>query len=300
MNTFWSDTVQSPEELNLSRARRFREDNREQWLKVLGAREQMSALEVGCGPGLLCRRLKAWLPALRVTGLDRDSRHIAFARQQTETEGLDCTFLEGDALALPFADNRFDLCFSYTVMEHMEPHAFLREQRRVLKPGGRVVILSVFPQLSLHGERWLPADGEERALLDKAWAAAEKARQSLPTVCAYPQPPEAFGPLLAACGFREITLRFLVETDAPDSADTSPERALAAFEEERFAALSSLEKALRLAPQGLTEAEQARLRELIHRRFHRRVAAYRQGEKRWELSSLTILAAAGRKDGGGV
>lgn len=87
-----------------------------------------------------------------------------------------------------------------------------------------MVILSVFPQLSLHGERWLPADGEERALLDKAWAAAEKARQSLPTVCAYPQPPETFGPLLAACGFREITLRFLVETDAPDSADTSPER----------------------------------------------------------------------------
>ena len=35
MNTFWSDTVQSPEELNLSRARRFREDNREQWLEVL-------------------------------------------------------------------------------------------------------------------------------------------------------------------------------------------------------------------------------------------------------------------------
>ena len=52
--------------------------------------------------------------------------------------------------------------------------------------------------------------------------------------------------------------------------------------------------------QGLTEAEQARLRELIHRRFHRRVAAYRQGEKQWELSSLTILAAAGRKDGGGT
>ena len=43
MNTFWSDTVQSPEELNLSRARRFREDNREQWLEVLGARDCSAA-----------------------------------------------------------------------------------------------------------------------------------------------------------------------------------------------------------------------------------------------------------------
>ena len=295
MNTFWSDYVQSPEELYQSRSLRFREDNREEWLRVLGVREGMETLEIGCGPGLLCHRLKSWLPSLMVTGVDRDSRHLAFARQKAAEQGLDCTFWEGDATSLPFENNRFGLCFSHTVMEHVEPRVFLREQYRVLRPGGRIVILSVRPNLSLNTEGWRPSGEEEESLCRKAWTAAENFQKTLPPVCAYPISEEAFGPLLTECGFQAVNLRFLIDTHVPDNADTPPKRAMEAFEEERFSALSSLEKALRMAPGGLTLAEENRLRELINRRFDSRIAAYRRGEKRWEVSYRVTLAVTGEK-----
>ena len=51
-STYWSEYVQEPEELYCSRALRFREDNKDAWLRLIGAGDGMRILEVGCGSGL--------------------------------------------------------------------------------------------------------------------------------------------------------------------------------------------------------------------------------------------------------
>lgn len=84
-----------------------------------------------------------------MTGLDRDAGHIAFAREKTRTLGLHCDFVNADATAMPFADRTFDVCFSHTVAEHVPHKPFFEEQFRVLKPGGRISVLSVRSRLGV-------------------------------------------------------------------------------------------------------------------------------------------------------
>jgi SAM-dependent methyltransferase len=71
-------------------------------------------LDVGCGTGWFTRRLAA-LPNLQVTGIDVDPKSLAFARSRDARS----TYVQANALALPFADNSFDhvlsvaaLCFT--------------------------------------------------------------------------------------------------------------------------------------------------------------------------------------------
>lgn len=97
MNTIWSDYIQSTVELYASRELRFREDNISTWLPPVRVKDGMRILEAGCAGGLLLHRIKTALPGVTAVGLDRDSGHIAFARNKTLELHLDCEFVEGDA-----------------------------------------------------------------------------------------------------------------------------------------------------------------------------------------------------------
>lgn len=88
--------LQETEELYASRALRFREDNKAQWLDALGVRDGMDVPKVGCAGGVFCHRIQSSLPGTRITGLDRDSGHIADAREKSMQLGLDYAFVEGD------------------------------------------------------------------------------------------------------------------------------------------------------------------------------------------------------------
>lgn len=96
----------------------------------------MKILEVGCAGGLLCHRLKERLSKAEITGLDLDTGHIAYAKKKTRELELQCDFVAGDAVNLPFGDDTFDTCYSHTVMNFCDPEKFVGEQYRVLKPGG--------------------------------------------------------------------------------------------------------------------------------------------------------------------
>lgn len=124
----------------------------------------MNILEVGCGPGILCHRLKEWLPDSSITGLDKDCNFIEFAKEKSLEKGLDCMFIEGDAVNLPFQDNSFDACTSHTVIEHVETIQFLKEQYRVCLPGGVVSVISSRPEVAINPEGWEPQTGEEKSL----------------------------------------------------------------------------------------------------------------------------------------
>lgn len=295
MNTVWSSYIQSTEELYESRALRFNDSNKRLWIDAIGAKPGERLLEIGCGGGIFCHRVKTYLPDVSVTGIDLDAGHIAFARKKAEELRLDCRFEVGDATALPFCDESFDLCFSHTVAEHIPHDAFFGEQRRVLRPGGRIAVLSVRTKLNIKFEETVV--GEEAALIEKAWKrASETSEIDDSFVGAYELSEHEYPRELEKYGFSDVRVSvFTVMDYSPDSSDVTPEIAKRQINCRRLSALASLEKALKLRSDALNQTEVERLRELINSRFDERIAKYERGEKLWDFSTSTVLAVSGRK-----
>ena len=76
-----------------------------------------------------------------MVGVDLDVSAVRFANENYLSERV--SFRRGDALALPIADCSIDVVVSFETIEHLEAHeTFLAEVRRVLRPGGLLVISS--------------------------------------------------------------------------------------------------------------------------------------------------------------
>lgn len=91
-----------------------------------------AVLDVGCGR----KPYRALVPAERYVGLDVDNEL---------TRGLAAADLFYDGRVFPVVDGSFDAVLCSQVLEHVfEPEAFLGEIRRVLKPGGRLVLAVPF------------------------------------------------------------------------------------------------------------------------------------------------------------
>ncbi len=104
-----------------------------------------SALDVGCGAGLLSEPL-ARLGA-SVTGLDAAPENIAAARLHAERHGLTIDYRAGgiESLfadpAVPRDERRFDLVISLEVIEHVaDPAGFVRGLATALAPGGLMIL----------------------------------------------------------------------------------------------------------------------------------------------------------------
>ena len=110
-------------------------------------------LEVGCGTGLILRRLAEG--ARRAVGVDVSPKMLERARAR----GLEV--VEGDATALPFDDASFDVVVSFKTLPHVpDLSRALREMARVLRPTrDAVMIVELYNPTSLRAlaKRWLPA-----------------------------------------------------------------------------------------------------------------------------------------------
>jgi len=100
-------------------------------------------LEVGIGTGL---NLPLYPPASRLIGIDLSQEMLDKAVERVQTLAMpNVTLKNMDATALDFADNEFDKALAtYTISAVPDPVAVLREMRRVVKPGGVIVILNHF------------------------------------------------------------------------------------------------------------------------------------------------------------
>ena len=112
-------------------------------LERLEPQRASSALDVGCGYGADVIELsKRLLPGGRATGVDVSETMITEARRRAANNGVDASFEIADALALPFADNTFDICRIETVLQHIaDPGQAVAEMVRVTRPGGRIAAL---------------------------------------------------------------------------------------------------------------------------------------------------------------
>ncbi len=105
-------------------------------------------LDVGCGTGTLALRLARQVPGVSIAGVDGDPEILALAEEKRRREGLPVIFRAAMAQRLPFEKGCFDAALSTLAFHHLGPdgkRAALGELYRVLKPGGRLLILDIGP-----------------------------------------------------------------------------------------------------------------------------------------------------------
>ncbi len=122
-----------------------------------GNRRARRALEIGCGPGRLMRPLSEHFGEIH--GVDVSDEMVRLARERLR--GVAHAHVHaGNGAELPqFADESFDLVYSYAVFQHIPSRdvvlSYLRETHRVLKPGGLVRMqFNGLPQSARQYDTW--------------------------------------------------------------------------------------------------------------------------------------------------
>jgi len=164
------------------------------------------ALDVCCGTGDLALELRRRIgPDGRVVGCDFSDPMLELARRKSGEQGLPVEFGWADALELPYGDASFDaVTVGFGARNLADLERGLAEMARVLRPGGRLVILEITrPQreplatfYSLWFDRLVPVIG--------TLAGDQDAYSYLPnSVRTFPEPRELAG-LIDAAGFERI------------------------------------------------------------------------------------------------
>ncbi len=103
--------------------------------EAVAGRTLRSALDVGCGGGILSEELAR--AGMAVTGVDPMPESIEAARRHAAAAGLAIDYRVGAGEALPFGDASLDVVLCCDVLEHVEAvEPVLEEIARVLRPGG--------------------------------------------------------------------------------------------------------------------------------------------------------------------
>lgn len=119
-------------------------------------------LEVGCGSGGFVSAMSS--AGREVVGCDIALRWLVIAGKRLEEQGVSAPLIGACAERLPWGDAGFDAVVADSVLEHLDdPLAALLEWRRVVRPGGRLILwapnrfsLLRDPHVNLWGVGWLP------------------------------------------------------------------------------------------------------------------------------------------------
>lgn len=127
-------------------------------LEFVGDQPRAAILEVGCGTGHWLAQLQE--RGIRTTGLDLSPGMLANARRRLPSVSL----IQGTASQLPWRSGTFDRLFCINAIHHF-PHKrmFLTEARRILRPGGQIMIIGLDPHSAR--DRWFVYDYFPESLL---------------------------------------------------------------------------------------------------------------------------------------
>lgn len=129
-------------------------------------------LEVGCGTGSLTLRAKANAGRQsQVYGIDIAPDMLETARMKAQKAGLEVRFELGRIEQIPFPEGQFDLVLSSLMLHHIQGNEAkqqgIKEIFRVLKPGGRVLIVDFAPPAN-PVLRWLVSGIVGHAMIEKS------------------------------------------------------------------------------------------------------------------------------------
>ncbi len=102
------------------------------------------AIELGCGTGYV----SGWMArrGARVVGIDNSERQLDTARELSGEHGVELTLVHGNAEVVPYPDASFDFAISeYGAAIWCDPHVWIPEAHRLLRPSGELVFLGNTP-----------------------------------------------------------------------------------------------------------------------------------------------------------
>ena len=131
---------------------------RKKLVRLLSPSKPLSILDVACGTGDLALSLARLRPH-RIVGIDISEKMLEIGRQKISRKGQEpvIRLQQGDAEHIPFPDNTFDaVTVAFGVRNFDDLGLGLSEMRRVLRPGGCMLILefshpAAFPMKQLYG-----------------------------------------------------------------------------------------------------------------------------------------------------
>ncbi|WP_324192697.1 class I SAM-dependent methyltransferase [Nocardia transvalensis] len=148
-----------------------------------------AVLDVGCGEGMLARRLRRQVS--KVTAIDADETSIDLARAQSPMGEID--YVHADFLDHPFAPESFDGIVSVATLHHMDATVGLTRMIDLLRPGGTLAVVGLARTRLPADLPWILA-----SVPIYAWRHATKKEWAHPSPIVWP-PPETYQ------GMRRIT-----------------------------------------------------------------------------------------------
>lgn len=170
----WSNDIHTPEFLYSHRQWRFKDLTQSVIFKGLSLNVKPKIIEVACGPGALCAKIKEILPSAEILGFDNDKTFIDYAKRHVP----DCRFIVADAKR--FIENPVDIVVSHTIMEYMPKDIFFPCVTRNLKDNGYAIILSALPGCCRNKRIWEPHIPIVDNMISKAEKEADRSKLFIP------------------------------------------------------------------------------------------------------------------------
>jgi ubiquinone/menaquinone biosynthesis C-methylase UbiE len=114
--------------------------------RALGAGASPRILDLGCGTGEMALAIARVRPGVKLIGVDGDAEVLKRADAKARVEGVELELHEALADRVPLPDASVDCVVSTLMFHHLEPatkRAALTEARRVLRPGGRLLVCDI-------------------------------------------------------------------------------------------------------------------------------------------------------------
>jgi len=204
--SYWDRDARRYNKRNMSRYSR----QKKIWTGILAEllnEGPLDILDVGTGPGVVAFILAEM--GHRVTGMDLSKEMLHYAQDNADILNLNVTFKLGDAERVPFEDESFDAVVNQHVLWTIsQPEKAISEWFRILRPGGKVVIIDGNWYLSRDSSfirrLWGALASPYVSPTDRKWLNEFEmdAKKKLPL--AYAKRPEKDVELLSMCGFNEI------------------------------------------------------------------------------------------------
>ncbi len=169
-------------------------------------------LDLATGTGDLAFAVRERYPDSRVVGMDFSETILREgARKSAERNETMCDWGVGDALALPYPDATFDGCTNaFLIRNVVDLPLCLREMKRVVKPGGRVVCMEItHPQTPVFKQLFTLYFYKMVPIIGGIIAGDPKAYSYLPNSLTKFPPAEPLKRIMQQAGYRDVSYRLL-------------------------------------------------------------------------------------------